>query len=235
MRSDFVANVSHELRSPLTSLRGFIETLEGAARNDPAARARFLGVMEEQAQRMQRLIDDLLSLSKVESNERVRPTSRTDVSAMVERVISTFDVNRTNDKNIEMKSSGDLPTVPGDDDQLTQVFQNLIENAVNYAAPGTTIVVAMQKVESVAGISGPALLVEVRDQGPGIPREHIPRLTERFYRVDTGRSREKGGTGLGLAIVKHIVNRHRGRLNITSEIGVGTKVSVYLPIVDGTA
>lgn len=230
MRSDFVANVSHELRSPLTALSGFIETLKGSAKTDAAAQERFLGVMELEANRMNRLIGDLLSLSKVESNARVRPTAPTDVPATVERVITILGLQAKEEgKSIVVDCQTDQKIVPGDEDELTQVFHNLIENALKYGAPETSVVVTLQHIKRDAGLRGPALLISVRDSGPGIEAKHIARLTERFYRVDAGRSRDKGGTGLGLAIVKHIVTRHRGRLQISSELGVGSVFAVLLP------
>lgn len=231
MRSNFVANVSHELRSPLTSLSGFIETLKGPARDDEAAHDRFLDVMEREAQRMSRLIDDLLSLSKVEINERVRPEGTSNIVSIIERVRAALSLKAEAGRHkIRLKNTEKIAPVPGDDDELTQVFQNLIENAIKYGDSETDVTVTLSRVENAAGINGPALSVEVRDQGPGIPPSHIPRLTERFYRVDNGRSRDKGGTGLGLAIVKHIVNRHRGRLQIESELGRGSTFTVFLPM-----
>ena len=236
MRRDFVANVSHELRSPLTALSGFIETLKGAAKNDPDARQHFLKVMENEALRMKRLIDDLLSLSKVEINARVRPTERIVVSEIVQRVITTLSLQaRERGKTVKLDVPDDNPAVLGDADELTQVFQNLIENAIKYSAPESDVVVSISVVPSVVGVLGSALCIAIQDQGPGIPRAHIPRLTERFYRVDGGRARDEGGTGLGLAIVKHIVGRHRGRLLIKSEVGVGSTFTVFLPIDGGFA
>jgi two-component system phosphate regulon sensor histidine kinase PhoR len=230
MRSDFVANVSHELRSPLTALTGFIETLKGAARDAPEVRDRFLNIMEKEANRMNRLIGDLLSLSKVESNARIRPTGRSDVPAIIERVMTLLSLQAQSEgKTLRLVCETTQPLVPGDDDELTQVFQNLIENSLKYSAPETEVMVNVADLEHVAGLRGPALSIAVRDQGPGIPQSHIPRLTERFYRVDAGRSRHKGGTGLGLAIVKHIISRHRGRLQITSELEAGSVFTVLLP------
>jgi len=231
MRSDFVANVSHELRSPLTALIGFVETLKGPAKDDADARASFLSVMEDEALRMNRLIDDLLSLSKVEVNQRLRPTERVRVDDVIHRVITTLSqMVEEKDSTVAFDRSDTLPDIVGDTDQLTQVFQNLIENALKYGRCGQTVTVSVTVAERSPGIRGPALCVDVTDEGPGIPAAHIPRLTERFYRVDAGRSRNSGGTGLGLAIVKHIVNRHQGRLNIRSEEGRGTTFSVLLPI-----
>ncbi len=230
MRSDFVANVSHELRSPLTALSGFIETLKGSARDDEAARARFLDLMDHEAQRMIRLIADLLSLSKVEINERLRPSGSVNIGANVERVAQTLSERaEAEQKTIRIEAPADLAEIPGDDDELTQVFHNLIENALKYGAPETEVAILIGTREQSPGIRGPAVAIEVRDEGEGIAQEHIARLTERFYRVDDSRSRDKGGTGLGLAIVKHIVNRHRGRLNISSVPGEGSVFTVVLP------
>lgn len=231
MRSDFVANVSHELRSPLTSLSGFIETLKDAARDDEAARDRFLNLMEGEAHRMNRLIGDLLSLSKVEANERVRPLGKVDMPALLQRVIKVLEGQReTAAKSIDLQLPPETPPVPGDEDQLVQVFQNLIENAIKYGAADTAVTVSLSVQHSAPGLDGPAVSVAVRDRGEGIAAHHIPRLTERFYRVDTGRSRDQGGTGLGLAIVKHIAHRHRGRLLIGSEVGSGSTFTLLLPL-----
>lgn len=230
MRSDFVANVSHELRSPLTALTGFIETLQGPAKADSDAHKRFLELMEREALRMNRLIGDLLSLSKVEVNERVRPTGEADVVSIIKRVITTLSAQAEDEQTKIIFTHPEASiTVPGDEDEILQVFQNLVENAIKYGAPGTDVTVVITEHERLAGVRGPAIMVEVTDRGPGIPTEHIPRLTERFYRVDDSRSRDIGGTGLGLAIVKHIVSRHRGRLTITSEREVGSTFAVLLP------
>lgn len=227
MRRDFVANVSHELRTPLTALLGFIETLKGAARDDPAARERFLGIMEREASRMNRLISDLLHLSRVESEERVRPTAQVDLAALVAGAIATLrPVAEAGRVTIDRSGEpGPLP-LPGDADQITQVLVNLIENAVKYGGSGGTVTVHIAREQLPRG---PGLRVDVVDRGDGIDPLHIPRLTERFYRVDGHRSREQGGTGLGLAIVKHIVQRHRGRMRIESERGKGSVFSVILP------
>jgi len=231
MRVDFVANVSHELRSPLTALSGFIETLKGAAQDDAAARTRFLDIMQGEAGRMTRLIDDLLSLSKVEADEHIRPSESVELSSLVERIVATLDGQaKAEQKTIRLEKSEPSFQISGDSDQLTQVFQNLIENAVKYSSANSEISVSLFRVEKVAGVQSPALAVQISDQSEGIAPEHIPRLTERFYRVDKGRSREMGGTGLGLAIVKHIVSRHRGRLAISSVLGEGSTFTVYLPL-----
>ena len=230
MRSDFVANVSHELRSPLTSIAGFIETLQGPARDDQEARSRFLGLMDHEAKRMVRLISDLLSLSKVEANMRVRPQGRADVVALAKQVQASLEEQAVSDGNkINILSSQSSLIVPGNSDELTQVLQNLIENALKYSAPNTAVDVLINTKDNVAGFSGEVVSMEIKDHGEGIASEHVGRLTERFYRVDAHRSRDMGGTGLGLAIVKHITNHHRGRLHIESEIGVGSTFTVFLP------
>jgi len=231
MRSDFVANVSHELRSPLTALSGFIETLKSAAKDDPAARERFLDIMERESLRMNRLIDDLLSLSKIEINERVRPAGLVNITTIIENVITTLCAQTTEERcAIRLEKPAGIDLIPGDEDELTEVFQNLIDNAIKYGEPGSEVVVSVREVGRTFGIQGPALAIDVQDQGPGIAAEHIPRLTERFYRVDDSRSRDKGGTGLGLAIVKHILNRHLGRLQIRSEPGNGSTFTALLPM-----
>lgn len=229
-RADFVANASHELRSPLAGLIGFIETLRGHASGDPEARERFLEVMHNEALRMARLVDDLMSLSRVEINEHVAPRAEVDVADVLAGVVDVLAV-RAEDKGmtIVVDCPEDVPMVAGDADQLTQVFHNLIDNAVKYGRNGTTIGIAAHGGERLPGTSREAVSVAVSDHGDGIAAIHLPRLTERFYRVDEGRSRRLGGTGLGLAIVKHIVSRHRGRLTVESEEGVGTTVTVFLP------
>jgi two-component system phosphate regulon sensor histidine kinase PhoR len=226
MRADFVANVSHELRTPLASLIGFIDTLLGPAADDPAAQQRFLGIMGEQAARMNRLIDDLLSLSRIELIEHQPPSERVELSELLTRLRAGFEPRlRERSVTIDLQIPRDLPPVVGDADQLAQVVQNLLDNAVKYGRIDGTV---RMEVAAVDG-ARPGVMLKVSDDGTGIPREHLPRLTERFYRVDTSRSRAAGGTGLGLAIVKHIVNRHRGQLSIESEEGIGTTVSVWLP------
>jgi two-component system phosphate regulon sensor histidine kinase PhoR len=226
MRRDFVANVSHELRTPLTALIGFIETLRHAARDDPAARDRFLGIMEHEAGRMNRLVRDLLQLSRVEAEERVRPRDKVEVRELLEGVISSLrGVAEREGSSVTL--TGAAAVVPGDHDQLTQVFTNLIENALKYGEAGQVVRVTLTPEETVRG---PAVRVEVADEGEGIDPVHLPRLTERFYRVDSHRSREMGGTGLGLAIVKHIVSRHRGWLRVDSVVGEGSRFSVVLPL-----
>tara|TARA_R100000789_G_scaffold34563_5_gene37774 strand:- start:1967 stop:3013 length:1047 start_codon:yes stop_codon:yes gene_type:complete len=229
MRRDFVANVSHELRTPLTALMGFIETLQGPARHDQAAIDRFLGIMQSEAARMERLVRDLLSLSRVESEERVRPREEVNLGQVIGSVLHALRP-LARDRACEITfEAPDGMIVRGNDDQLQQVFTNLIENAIKYGGTGNHITITLERIARDATLRAPAILARVRDQGPGIEPLHIPRLTERFYRVDTHRSREMGGTGLGLAIVKHIVNRHRGRLRISSTLGEGAEFSVILP------
>ena len=231
-RADFVANVSHELRSPLASLVGFIETLRGAARDDAQAGARFLGIMESEAARMTRLIDDLLSLSKVEAKEYIRPSGTVDMGRLLATIADTLALRaKERAMSIRITCPDGAPPVVGDADELTMVFRNLLDNAINYGRQGTSINVGVSALARipVAGVAG--LVVTVNNQGGVIASDHLPRLTERFYRVDKGRSRTMGGTGLGLAIVKHIVNRHRGRLTAASSAGDGTTFSVFLPTV----
>ena len=233
IRADFVANVSHELRSPLTSLIGFIETLRNAARDDEAARDRFLGIMAEESQRMARLIDDLLSLSRVEANEHVRPDGKLDISDLLAGVVDSVSV-QAQERHMTIEVIDPVPLLPvvGERDELIEVFQNLVVNAVKYGREESSVRIELSAVDRIPEVGGAGLSVAVIDKGEGIAPEDIPRLTERFYRIDKGRSRSMGGTGLGLAIVKHIVNRHRGRLVIHSEIGEGSTFIVYLPVVE---
>lgn len=230
MRSDFVANLSHELKSPLTALAGFIETLKGPARDDAEARDRFLAVMAKEAERMNRLINDLLSLSKVEVKKRIQPNHSVEMVGLVKNVIQMLTMHPAHKGRIvRLETTLVKSVVAGDADELVQVFHNLIENALKYGAPDQPVSVHMAILAQSVGLKGAALAITVEDQGAGIARLHIPRLTERFYRVDDDRSRAKGGTGLGLAIVKHIVHRHRGRLKIESVIGQGSRFTVLLP------
>jgi len=230
MRSDFVANVSHELRSPLSTISGFIETLKGPAKDDEKARSRFLDLMEQEAERMVRLIADLLSLSKVQANKRSMPYARVDIVALARQVQDSLDNQATEQgKSIEVVGPEKINQIAGSADELVQVLRNLLENALKYSGEGTTVTVTLSKHERVAGIAGPVVGIAVKDRGEGIAPRHLSRLTERFYRVDSHRSRSKGGTGLGLAIVKHIVLRHRGRLKIDSVLGEGSTFTVYLP------
>ena len=231
MRADFVANASHELRTPLASLIGFIDTLRGPAADDFPAQQRFLGIMAEQAARMSRLIDDLLSLSRIELTEHLAPSDRVDVAELIARSLSFFEPRRAAaGVTIVQDIATGIPPVPADADQLEQVLSNLLDNALKYGRPGGTIHVSLRLAGAGRWPPRPALVMAVRDEGQGIARQHLPRLTERFYRVDRGRSRAAGGTGLGLAIVKHIVSRHRGQLHVDSEEGVGTTFSIWLPL-----
>ncbi|TYB81121.1 ATP-binding protein [Maritimibacter fusiformis] len=231
MRRDFVANVSHELRTPLASLIGFIETLRGPAREDVDARDRFLNIMADEAGRMNRLVGDLLSLSRVEADERVRPTTRLDLRDVLQTTVQNLD-RLAADSGVTLRPQlGSAPLgVLGDADQMLQVFTNLIENAIKYGGENQYVDITAQTGVHDPVLRGPALQIVVADHGPGIDPIHLPRLTERFYRVDSHRSRELGGTGLGLAIVKHILNRHRGRLKATSRPGQGAQFTVILPL-----
>jgi two-component system phosphate regulon sensor histidine kinase PhoR len=232
MRADFVANASHELRTPLASLIGFVETLRGSAADDPPAQERFLAIMAEQGARMNRLIDDLLSLSRIELTEHQPPSETVDLATLVPRLVAGYEPRLAEHAaRLEMQIAEGLPPVIADADQLAQVLQNLLDNAVKYGREDGTVHLSVQPAPPGGKWpTRPGTVLAVTDQGAGIAREHLPRLTERFYRVDKGRSRAVGGTGLGLAIVKHIVNRHRGQLLIESEEGVGTTVSVWLPV-----
>ncbi len=224
MRADFVANASHELKTPIAGLAGFIETLRGPARDDANARERFLGIMAEQADRMRRLVDDLLMLSRIEQHEHSRPAAAVDVERVLRGVNDLLHLKASSrGVALEIDCEKGLPPAVGDYDELTIVFQNLIDNAIKYTKGAS-------KVRVVArAVGGGDLAVSVSDEGDGIAAAHLPRLTERFYRVDTARSRQLGGTGLGLAIVKHVVNRHRGRLEIQSTLGKGSVFTVTLP------
>ncbi len=227
MRVDFVANASHELRTPLATLTGFIETLQGPAAEDEPARQRFLGIMAQEADRMRRLIDDLMSLSRIELDKFVRPAQSLDLRGIVAEVGRTLAMRlETDERRLLIEEPADLPRVIADRDQVLQVLHNLISNALKYGRSGTPIRVTLTVPPGNAGV----VRLTVADEGDGIAPEHLPRLTERFYRVDSQRSRTMGGTGLGLAIVKHIVERHRGRLEIDSRQGEGTSVSFTLPI-----
>ena len=222
MRVDFVANASHELRTPLASLSGFVDTLRGSARDDEAARDRFLAIMAEQARRMSRLIDDLLSLSRIEMNEHIQPKSVVDLVAIIDHVRDALSpLARERGVTVEVKRKLEWLPVLGDRDELIRLFENLVENALKYGEAGKRVEISLAAEEGEA-------VVSVRDFGPGIAPEHLPRLTERFYRVDVQTSRAQGGTGLGLAIVKHILARHRGRLSIESELGHGAQFTARL-------
>ncbi|OYX14091.1 MAG: histidine kinase [Rhizobiales bacterium 32-66-8] len=226
MRADFVANASHELRTPLASLSGFIDTLQGPARNDVAARERFLGIMAAQARRMSRLIDDLLSLSRIELNAHVRPETPVDLGVIVAHVCETLSpLARERGVALNVQRAEPPVEVLGDRDELIRLFENLVENALKYGASGEKVNVTVSR----EGEGEPrTAVVTVQDFGPGIAPEHLPRLTERFYRVDVAASRDQGGTGLGLAIVKHIVARHRGRMGVESEPESGAIFTIKL-------
>ena len=205
-RRDFVANVSHELRSPLTVLAGFLETLQGAAADDPQARTEFLSIMQAETERMTGLVADLLSLSRVEASARIRPREPVAIDMVLHATLAALrpQIEQAG-LNVTCDLPDDLPPVPGDYDQLVQVYHNLVENALKYGADGGEIEITGVIVPRLPGLDGPALRLAIRDHGEGIDPIHIPRLTERFYRVDRARSRQSGGTGLGLAIVKHIL------------------------------
>jgi len=251
-RADFLANASHELRTPLASLSGFIETLRGHAKDDPGARDRFLGIMLAQAERMSRLIDDLMSLSRIELNEHIAPLGRVDLAMAAVDVIDAL-APQARDKAVTFDPV--LPprggaVVEGDRDQIIQVIQNLVDNAIKYTPQGGVVRVEIfpgLAAEAAAAARDPAAarmslltpdhdpaeryaVLRVTDRGPGLAREHLPRLTERFYRVEGQKSGERSGTGLGLAIVKHIMNRHRGGLTVESVQGEGATFGVYLPM-----
>ncbi|MBE0581599.1 ATP-binding protein [Devosia sp.] len=226
LRSDFIANASHELRTPLASLRGFIDTLLGPAAKDAAAREKFLGIMRGQAERMSKLIDDLLSLSRIEMHQHVRPTGSIDLAALLREVREGLMMQaKAADVEIRLSLFEGPSITTGDRGQLYEVFENLLDNAVKYGASGKYVEVSL----APAGRPGFQHQVTVIDHGPGVEPEHVPRLTERFYRIDAEVSRKKKGTGLGLAIVKHIVNRHRGQLSFRSKPGEGMRVDVFLP------
>ena len=221
MRSDFVANASHELRTPLASLRGFIETMQGPARNDPKAQERFLAIMLDQANRMSRLVDDLMSLSRLELRANIAPDQKVDLVPLIGHVRDALlPLASELDVEINLHMPEGKVEVPGDRDELVQVFQNLVENACKYGQEGKVVDVWLRSE------TGSPVEVSVIDRGPGIPAEHVPRLTERFYRVSVADSRSKKGTGLGLAIVKHILTRHRARLIVRSELDKGTDFTV---------
>jgi two-component system phosphate regulon sensor histidine kinase PhoR len=231
MRADFVANASHELRTPLASLAGCLDTLQGSAKDDVNARARFLDIMKAQATRMARLIDDLLSLSRIELRAHLQPQTHVDLLAIVRHVVDGLQV-LARDRDVEVKI--DMPaealTIRGDRDELIRAFENLVENALKYGSSGKRIDITGRRDQTADG--GAEAVISVRDYGPGIAPEHLPRLTERFYRVDVGESRAQGGTGLGLALAKHVFNRHRGRLTIDSIPGQGATFTARLPLIN---
>jgi two-component system phosphate regulon sensor histidine kinase PhoR len=223
MRVDFVANASHELRTPLASILGYVETLQDAAGEEPSLRHRFLGIVFDEARRMERLVEDLMSLSRIEADKFRLPSTRVDLGQLAREVCDTLSTQHGDrGDDIVLDAADDVPAVTGDRVQLSQLLHNLVGNAMKYGRAGTPVSVTLKRADQLA-------CLVVADEGEGIAPEHLPRLTERFYRVDAGRSRSLGGTGLGLAIVKHIVERHRGRLDIASTPGVGTRVTVALP------
>ena len=232
-RADFVANASHELRTPLAAVSGFIDTLKGHARDDENAREKFLDIMSVEAGRMRRLIDDLLSLTRIEQNEHVPPSGNVDIGDVLREASTALQgLAQLDDVTIVLGEAQPLPPVAGERDELIQLFQNLIHNAIKYGRTGGHVWISFgQAPAALPGrrSAGTMVSIAIRDDGEGIPREAIPRLTERFYRVDVKRSRERGGTGLGLAIVKHIVNRHNGKLLIESAAGEGSVFTVLLP------
>jgi two-component system phosphate regulon sensor histidine kinase PhoR len=232
MRADFVANASHELRTPLAALLGFIETLQGTAKDDPVAREKFLAIMQGQATRMARLIDDLLSLSRIELNAHLQPNTAVDLTRIVRQVVDGLQT-LARDRGVEIKVSmqPEPLIVLGDRDELVRALENLVENALKYGAAGKRVDIALARAQTRAG--APEARVAVRDYGPGIAPEHLPRLTERFYRVDVADSRAQGGTGLGLALVKHVLNRHGGRISIESTLGAGATFIMHLPLPTG--
>jgi two-component system phosphate regulon sensor histidine kinase PhoR len=225
MRVDFVANASHELRTPLATLIGYTETLrEQGDEIDPETRERFLSVVHDEARRMQRVVEDLISLSRIEAEKFITPTEAIALAPVIEQAVA--GAQRMADERsskLACRVDTDLPRIAADRSQILQLLDNLLTNALRYGEPGTPITVA-------AHAEGPMVHLSVADEGEGIAPEHIARVTERFYRVETSRSRSLGGTGLGLSIVKHIVERHRGRLNIESQVGRGTTVHVLLPV-----
>lgn len=229
MRADFIANASHELRTPLAALLGFIETLQGRAKDDAAAREKFLSIMQAQATRMARLIDDLLSLSRIELNAHLQPNTFTELEPILRQVADGLQM-LARDRGVEIEVS--VPAEPlavrGDRDELIRALENLVENALKYGAAGKRVDITLARGQTRAGATEARL--SVRDHGPGIAPEHLPRLTERFYRVDVSDSRAQGGTGLGLALVKHVLNRHAGRLSIESTPGAGATFSMHLPL-----
>jgi two-component system, OmpR family, phosphate regulon sensor histidine kinase PhoR len=230
MRADFIANASHELRTPLAALLGFIETLQGRAKDDPAAREKFLSIMQTQAARMARLIDDLLSLSRIELNAHLQPSTPIDLGPIVRQVADGLQtLARDRDVEIKVSAPAEPLMVLGERDELIRALENLVENALKYGAAGKRVDITLTRGQTRAGVVEARLMV--RDYGPGIAPEHLPRLTERFYRVDVAESRAHGGTGLGLALVKHVLNRHGGRLTIDSTPGAGAAFTAHVPLV----
>lgn len=230
MRADFVANASHELRTPLAAVTGFIETLKGPARDDPEARDSFLDIMLVESDRMKRLIDDLLSLSRIEMNEHVLPQTAVSLPELVAETIKSLQpLAEVDDITLTAEIEPGLPDVLGEHNELEQLLQNLAHNAVKYGREHGHVTISLRRAPAHGRGVRSMVAVAISDDGEGIPQDAIPRLTERFYRVDVKRSREKGGTGLGLAIVKHIVNRHGGKLQVESRVGQGSTFTAFLP------
>lgn len=233
MRADFIANASHELRTPLASLLGFVETLQGPARDDAVARVKFLDIMAAQGRRMARLVDDLLSLSRIEQMLHLRPSRPVDLVLIARHVADTLSPLAREKKVTLAVASHEPVVVTGERDELVRVAENLIENAIKYGCLETRDgAIALSRVDVTVARGARDGILTVRDHGPGIPRLHLPRLTERFYRVDVGHSRAQGGTGLGLALVKHILARHRGHLSIDSVEGRGSTFVATVPLLD---
>ena len=231
IRRDFVTNVSHELKTPLTSIIGFLETIQTTAKNDQKAQERFLSIMSDEANRMDRLVNDLMSLNQVESQERSKPTTKIELTELIKETVEKFlPVCKKTNNSVVFENLNEKLQIEGDLDQLQQVISNLIENALKYGGTEKEIKIKLHSPAFQPLLQKQGVVLAVADQGDGIPEEYIPRLTERFYRIDSHRSRQVGGTGLGLSIVKHIVHRHRGRLRIESKIGKGSTFSIYLPI-----
>ena len=230
VRRDFVANLGHELRSPVTSIAGFIEVLKGDSWDDKGARQDFLSIMEKETRRMVKIIDDLLTLSHVEAEERNRPDELVDVKELVEETVASLaGVTGKSGVELDLQCSGTDMSVRGDSEQLRQMIENILENAIKFSPSDSRVRVACRRTTDLQPSHADAIRIDVIDNGPGISPDHVPRLTERFYRVDDHRSRDVGGTGLGLAIVKHVLNRHCGKLQVKSKPGVGSRFSVLLP------
>lgn len=238
MRADFVANASHEIRTPLTSIAGLVELLQGPAKDDKEAHPKFLGMMAEQAERMKNLISDLLSLSKIEMNAHSVPTGEVEVLRVIKHEKDHFEwAAKQKEITINLDVTEGLPKIRGEENELKQVLHNLIGNAIKYGNQGSEVLVSARVTSDLPRDPNfvktkRVMQVTVRDEGEGIPKEHLPRLTERFYRVDSARTRKVGGTGLGLAIVKHILHRHRGVMKVESVVGEGSSFHVYLPLVE---
>ncbi len=231
MKRDFVANVSHELRTPLTSVMGFLETLMGSSVKDEAVKKRFLTIMHNECERMNRIISGLLSLSKLEAEHHKQPVTTVDVSEVIHAVVEQMlPVLKENDIHCTLEGFDQPYVIKGEWDQIIQVFTNLIENAVKYGSKGKEIKLSARRIEGRLGRAGHIVQIDVEDKGDGIAPEHLHRLTERFYRIDSHRSREKGGTGLGLSIVKHILTRHRGKMTVESTVNYGSVFTIFLPL-----